>query len=351
MDRTENIMENKTANEILSITFPEGLFSKPDKSQILTEYRDLAKIWHPDHNKQVNASSVFDHITKMKNLALEQSDTGFWRWGGLLQVIKKDGSQAKFHYLQESKTDFGYCFIGNHTVLYIINNKYTFIKEKILNPFAFKFASPRMETEMKKCLPRHKSNFQLKNNDFCSVVEMEPNVLSLKYILKKEKTLDPKHVAWIISTIYNVCCFFEYGGIVHHDISIDNYFVEPLQHFGVLTSNWYISKVGDKIKCLPNKTFSIMPLDVLGKKQAHFRTDLESVKALGRELLGDRMGTTLPYNKDIPLALSNWLRIASTGSAIQDYTTWQKVLSESFGAKRYVQMKLTGIDIYNNKEI
>lgn len=339
------------ALELLSIPIPEGIFSKPEKSQILSEYRDLAKIWHPDHNKQINASTVFDHITKMKNMALEQMDTGFWRWGGLLQIIKKDGSTAKFSYLQESKTDFGYCFIGNHTILYIVKEKYKFITDTIKKPFNFKFASPRMESEIKKYLSKPKSNFQLKNNDFCFVVEMEPNVLSLKYILKKEKALDPRHVAWIMSTIYNLCCFFEYNKVVHHDISIDNYFVEPLKHFGVLVGDWYVSNVGDKIKYLPNKTFSIMPPDVLTKKQANYKTDLESVKALGRELLGDRMGTTLPYNKNIPPAFSNWLRIASTGSAIQDYQTWQKVLSESFGARKYVPLELTGIDIYNNKEI
>ena len=40
-------------------------------------------------------------------------------------------------------------------------------------------------------------------------------------------SLDPKHVAWIVSGMLNICCFLRINHKVHGDISLDNYFVHP----------------------------------------------------------------------------------------------------------------------------
>lgn len=332
------------ATELLKIQLPEALFSQPDEDTITAEYRDLAKKWHPDHNTSPQASDVFDHLTKLRAAAFARLETGSWWHDGLLHLTKKNGTHAKLHYLQHAKMDIGDAFIGEHTVLYIINKSYLYFKQNL----TFNYVNSRMETEFKKYLPDFKTEFSLKGDDLVLVSPMESGFLSLRHILNKQGNLDARQAMWILSTLYNLACYLEYVRLVHHDISADNYFVEPAKHFGALIGGWwYAAKAGEKLSRVPKRTFAIMPPDVLSKKQADFRTDLESIKALGREMLGDRMGSLLPYRKDVPTALSNWLRVASTGSAQKDYTIWQKVIKDSFGERKYVVLEESVKTIYH----
>lgn len=331
------------ATELLKIHFPEALFSHPDEATITAEYRDLVKKWHPDHNTSPQASDVFDHLTKLRAAAFERLASGSWWHDGLLHLTKRNGTNAKFHYLQHAKMDIGDVFIGEHTVLNIINKNYLDFRFRL----KFNYANSKMESEFSKCLPDFKTEFSLKNDDLVNITPMESGLLSLRYILNKQGNLDARHATWILSTLYNLACYLEYAKVVHHDISADNYFVEPAKHFGALLGGWwYAVKAGEKLRRVPKRTFAIMPPDVLSKKQADFRTDLESIKALGREMLGDRMGSLLPYRKDVPMALSNWLRVASTGSAQKDYKIWQKVITDSFGARKYVVLEESVKTIY-----
>jgi hypothetical protein len=110
---------------------------------------------------------------------------------------------------------------------------------------------------------------------------------------------------------------------------------------------WYASVIGEKMKAVPNRTYQYMPIDVKKSKIASSKTDLELIRSVGRELLGDISGIRLNQIEGIPKPLINWLQLPSpTNSAIKDYGLWDKVLTESFGPKKFVKTELTSEELY-----
>jgi hypothetical protein len=83
------------------------------------------------------------------------------------------------------------------------------------------------------------------------------------------------------------------------------------------------------------------------KKTANPEIDSELIKATGRELLGDGIGSKLLSDPGIPNALLNWLRTAGSGDAFKEYDDWVKmVLKDSFGERRFVKLEIQPSDVY-----
>ena len=81
---------------------------------------------------------------------------------------------------------------------------------------------------------------------------------------------------------------------------------------------------------------------------AGIRTDLELIRALGRELLGDISGARLMREKAAPPPMLDWLRLPAPQSAVDDYHTWQRqVLTASFGERRFMKLDLSADDLYS----
>ena len=77
-----------------------------------------------------------------------------------------------------------------------------------------------------------------------------------------------------------------------------------------------------------------------------FRSDLELIRATGRELLGDISGIRL-RDPSIPRPMAEWLRYPSAGSALADYRFWREVLIASFGGRRFVRLDVTPEKMYS----
>ena len=74
--------------------------------------------------------------------------------------------------------------------------------------------------------------------------------------------------------------------------------------------------------------------------------DLESVRAIGRASLGDPTGLALVGRADLPRPMADFLRLPSSGSALDDYRTWSEVLDDSFGPRRFVELPISFSDVY-----
>ena len=72
--------------------------------------------------------------------------------------------------------------------------------------------------------------------------------------------------------------------------------------------------------------------------RADHRLDLNLIRSMGIEMLGS--------HKEVPDPMAKWLRYASAGDALDDYKVWRKVLKDSFGARRFVELKVSPSDIY-----
>jgi hypothetical protein len=125
-------------------------------------------------------------------------------------------------------------------------------------------------------------------------------------------------------------------------------FVSPKFHSAVPPGGWwYAAKSRSRLELLPDETFALLPRSMATDKRADIRLDIESVRAIGRAALGDPTGLALVGRADLPRPMADYLRLPSSGSAVDDYRAWEQVLKDSFGPRRFVELPVTSSDIYN----
>ena len=346
-------MDHLTAHQIIKIKEPGALFTG-DKKQIHKEFRQLAKKFHPDVNKEDGMDLIFRHIQELYQWGLEMLDKGTWSIPGVIEFkdSKKKGHIHKVTYKKKCEFELGQVYIDNLNVTYIIDDQYRDLVNQAFFIFGnFRYSSDRMRKEISKYLPQFVSMFAPEGKHIGVIIKKTQDVIPLRTIFEyhQKNKIDQwdKHVAWIISSLYNILCYFEYANITHNDISLDTYFISPPYHSGVLLGGWWYSAMQDaKLMAVPYPTYDLLPLDIKKSKLADVRVDLELIKALGRELLGDRTGGRLLTMKPAPIPMINWLKHSSSGKALDDYTLWQKVLYDSFGDKKFIEMIIDLEKIY-----
>jgi hypothetical protein len=342
---------------------PERLFSE-NALAAKAEYHELVMRWHPDHDRTKLGEQVFSHIAILYHAARDRLGNGKWREPaekideeeeGVLKLRSLDRSKPLkiIRYLKHVPFELGDTYISNTIVAYVLRNDFADLFEsarRIISGFAY--ANKAMEQEVARYLPQIESTFY--TTDKCvMVVRKTPDLVRLRDVVDHfGGKLDPKHVAWIQNTVHNVFCYInKYAKLTHNALSLDTYFISPKLHSGALLGGWwYALPVGAKFTTAPTRTAHYAPPDVLRGHKADIRTDLELIRALGRELLGDVSGMRLAIDKAAPTEMVNHLRLPTTGNPVRDYEIWKdKVLPACFGRRRFVEMGITPSDIY--KEI
>ena len=339
-----------TSEELLCIPgdSPELLFTA-DADIAKTEYRRLVSKWHPDQNPMVD-ENVMSHINVLYNLAVLRIATDTWNIPGQITFKTVNGKSFRFKYRATSTFELGDIYVGENLIAYSLykDNEDLYNNAKnIIN--GFKFADDKMKTEMKKLLPEIHSEL-VTDDRLVMLIKKTPDQLLLSDVLDYYKgEIEPKHVAWMISRLYNIACYLKYSNIVHSGITIESCLVSPEFHSVSLVGGWwYATKTGNKLHALSGIAVEFTPEDVLDTGCADHKIDLEMLHATSRQLLGDINGSKLLMNKNIPSVLINWLRSLSKGDAYQEYSQWQnKIVIDSFGARRFLELKLTASDLYD----
>lgn len=351
--KTTNDKMNLTGEQILAITenAPEKLFSG-DLAIAKSEYHALSRRWHPDHNKDSEATAVFQRVTELYHTAQKLISANRWRGAGVLELSGASGAAAlvnrRIPYLKIVDFELGDLYIGETNVVFSVERKNADLFENAKRQIAnFKFANARMREEIERNLPGEPEYFATAER-LLMVLPKTPDQVLLEDLLEYlGGAIDARHVAWIENRLHNLACYFEYAGIVHHDISPRTVFVSPEFHTATLLGGWWYARAaGEKINALPNRTINLAPPDVIRIKRADGRVDLESVRQTGRELLGDANGTRLKTDAKIPAAMARWFNGATSGSAVTDYELWKNVLEMDFGAPKFVRLDVEPNQIY-----
>ncbi len=338
-----------TAAEILKFTTPGELFS--DQTDTLKkEYLRLAKLWHPDnHANSSEANQVMAKINLLYQQGLELLEQGKWERPGFLRLKAFDGKTYEFNYLTVSNFELGKIYLGSKMICYLLEKtQRNFYQNALQQLESFAFANEKMRLEISKYLPKLLAKFETKDY-YGMVISKTAELLCLKDVLAfYHGQLTDRHVAWILGTLYNLACYLDYAGLSHNAISLENYFISPKEHTGALLGGWwYTVKQGSKMLGVSEKLYGIMPPVVKNEKQGSILTDLEAIRLVGRELLGDPNGTRLESMKVAPSSMINWLRGVASETAYQDYQNWDQVLSASFGRKKFVTLDLSERDLYS----
>lgn len=347
------VLSTLTAAQLLAIREPERLFTG-EASSLKNEYRHLAFIWHPDRCRDGFAREVLPHINGLYLSAKGKLEQGTWETPGFMSMFDKAGQEYRFRFHLRRPFELGEMLAGDSIVAYLVDARHRpFFDNAVRRIGNFAYASDAMRQEVSRYLPTIRKIFEARDGRLVMVLRKSPDLLLLRDVLDHFGAVGfpagwPRHVAWIQSTLHNLCCYLEYAGLTHNDISPDTYFISPRHHSGALLGGWWYSeRAGLKLSGVPSRTYNLMPLDVKNGKLADPRVDLELVRSVGRELLGDISGMKFLHTRPAPAPLLAWLRHPTTGSAITDYKLWREnVLIDSFGKPSFVEMNLRPEDIY-----
>lgn len=335
-----------TADEILAITSPESLFPFDTLDRA---YKELAKKWHPDINKHPKSAEVFMHISTLHTVAVEKVRMGAWGFAGAIQFRDKLGSLYKMKYRYYEPFELGEMYVADRSLCYIVAEKHKRLFHNGINAIKdFKFGSD----SLKEIFPKIKKSGEIDDGRLFVVFEKTSDVLPLSVVLNYYNgKIEPKSAAWIISCLHNTACALKFSKVAHNDISTSTYFVSPKYHTGLLLGGWwYTVPSGSKLIGVPQRTFMLMPYSQKNTKVATSKLDAELLRAVGREVLGDKSGNTL-VQKGVPKVMADWVNIPSSRHPYDDYSKWGEVLTKAFGPRKFIPMEIDVQDAYNKMSV
>jgi hypothetical protein len=344
-----------SAEALLSIPAdePERIFPRSEDG-IKKLFRELAGQWHPDRCADPRADAVFSHVKILRDEADKKYEDGSWTVPGVLALTATDGKAYELRYGVKFPFELGMTYIGQSHVTYVVDKQYADLFENGVRTLGnLPFASDTMKVEMARTLPVIKARLET-TSALVLVVEKQPAFIRLRDLLDSVGgKFDPKHVAWTLSNLYNTACYLRWAGLTHNEFSIDTVFVSPQHHGGAVPGGWwYAAAKGSKLQALPTRSVELAPSDVLRSHIADARVDLELIRAIGRELLGDPSGSGLSWNKEVPKPLADWLRAPTSGDALTDYKCWRDhVLPGSFGPSRFVKWDINLSNLYRPRSM
>lgn len=348
-------IENLTEEDILKIKLekPESIFMADSEASLKSIYRKMSALWHPDKHITDNrdTAKVFVHIKSLYESALKKLEDGTLGKGLSIKFKTKTGKEYLFKYQKERDFELGKYYITNEYVAWCFFPEYKKNAQEGLDRIKkLKFADDKMRKEFSKYIPKVSEILETENY-FIVVVKKETGFINLRDVFEHYGKMEPKHMAWVISTMYNLACFLKYNGIMHGGLTLENYFINPENHEGYALGGWWYSKqLGEKLEMLSEIAVDVAPVSLINTKKAQEGLDLEMIKLAGRIMLGDSTGVYLNKNPSLPKRLVSWLRDASMGNSFKDYEIWMNdVLKQSFGVRRFIKMELTANDIYKGE--
>lgn len=329
-----------TSQQILSAKKCGDIFSSDCKQDVIAEYREIARVYHPDISTDPKANEVMAKVNQLYEEALRLIDAGTWEVSN--QIILKDKSGKKYvgRYLKKVPFELGEAYIANSSVTYLFAQKNKkFFDNAVEQIKGLRYANRKMEDEISRFMPQILYALSLEDGRYCIVLKKPEDVFLLSDVADFfGGSIPDRHVAWIMSRLSNLCCYFSYVGIAHNGLTIQNCFITPSKHAVLpLGGWWYTQKLGAKMIGVPRVIYDVMPLKAKSEKKSDAMTDLESAKLIGRQISD---------LSSLPEAFRQFLNTGSAHDAVEEFSRWNKTLDKSYGERKFVNMQVTKSDIY-----
>lgn len=332
----------------LSLADARSLFPGSDKD-VKHAYRDMAKHWHPDISHDPMAAQVLAHLTFLR-------DGIVGRRAGVAGDLKErvyvtnDGTKIRFKYLTIRQGDIGDVLVGKRTIAYEVPSDFADVAANELERIrSIRFANDGMKEQMQNYLPVVEKVLVTSDKIVTILKRPEDCVLLADLIAHYGGRIPAVHVAWLVSSLENMCCYLGYLGIAHGALSPSNILVCPSRHSIVLVGGWgFATEFGKRPLALPERTASRIPALAVSGSAVDAKTDLTLLRATAQDALGSSGGGGLMMDKSVPEQVARWLLLPPKAKAADDYESWDVCLAEAWGKRTFVKMDVDPRKIYGN---
>jgi len=333
-----------TAEEILSAKKCGDIFRRGSKEDITLEYRQLAKRFHPDLHKG-SASydvcvAVMAKLNEFRDCAFSMIERGLWEESNIIEIRDTHGKRYRGRYLKSVPFELGVSYIGANTVTYLFDPKYEqFFSNAVQQISGLRYADKEMEKEISRYMPHILYHFKTPEDKYCLIIKKPQDVFMLSDVQRVfGGKLPDRHVAWIISRLNNLCCYFSYHGIAHNGLTLNTCFISPSYHMILpLGGWWYATKIGERMIGTSKVVYDVMPVKVKSTKLSSITTDLEASKLIGRQLIDPG---------SVPKQILDYLNEGSSSKATAEFSKWNSTLDSAYGKRQFVEMKISESEIY-----
>lgn len=335
-----------TGEEIIKMEYPYELF-KNDIEDARKQYVELLKIYNPKLNtNREHFIKITEKINNLYKMAQKQFNDGIWYEKGCIKIKTEDDREYIMTFRSKHTFNLGEIYIGDTSVLYLINEKYNKLinnaLEKINN---LKFTNDYMRKEFEKCLPRNELKFKTASGKSCVVFKKDVDLISLTDILDYYNgRLSVNYVISVLNNLYDLCCFMEFNKVRHNGISIGSYFISPKNKNGALIGGWWYATNNEGEFLDKRFNLDITYSNILNKFEIN--EDLKSIRYLGRVLLGDTETFIRNTNSEIPRALIRWVRGKAGNDTFYEYRKWKEMIREILYESRNDKIILDKEELY-----
>ena len=304
---------------------------------------------------------LYEQFQNMFSALLNQEmkkppEDGFFVEASKEEFQRTDGEIIEVNYLTKRKTDLCTMYVARKNVIYIFEKQYEKYAMNYLDKISrITYPNADMEKELSNYVPKRVTDCRLKDGSiFIAINKMEET-----YPLRMLGILLDRHVAWIISRLENLCCLLDYNQMVLNGLTVDNLFVDPANHQIYLYGGWWFAgfsgaEVDGASADVKPYLESAKASPLFYRKNKHsrnrFRTDLESVRMVASVLLGYSDREMLKQDQLLPESFREFLLKEPEADARLDFKKWDRVLTESYGERKFIPLSVTEEEIYSERK-
>lgn len=304
---------------------------------------------------------LFEQFQDMFSALLDQElkttpEDGFFVEASREELLRQDGEIIEVNYLTKRKTDICTMYVAKRNVIYIFEKQYEKYAMNYMDMISrITFPTADMEKELKNYVPKRVTDCRLADGSIFIAIEKKEGT----YPLRMLGILLDRHVAWVISRLENLCCLLHYNNMVLNGLTVDNLFVDPVNHQIYLYGGWWFAGfvsaevIGASAEVKPyleNSIRSRLLFRPSDKRSRNcFRTDLESIRMAAITLLGYFDKNALLQDKLLPVPFREFLLKGAEEDARADFRKWDRVLMESYGERKFIPLSVTEEEIYSER--